>query len=319
VISRGEKQLPQWDSYVNDSGVRIGSYYAEGEDDPIVIVGGLGSTTEQYQGLAWHLAQNGQSAHVVDTLQADKIEAIDSQLHRTQSLMMPWYGMFRAAYNTLTPSWLTPALPKTTLPFDIDHFTDVIDDAVDRHVTDGHYTAFGHSWGGIAVEGLLTQPERAKRIGRAVLMNTVPGIAVEFPSPAVWQALVGIDRSPDRLRSVAGTLYGGVFADHPTDDMMDRATHMANPEASSRQLRASLSALALRGRMSVIDTPVLVIGDTGDPMTPLANQQALAQEIPGARLVQTAGYGHMGHLTHPQKFADHISAFAGVPSHAHAA
>jgi pimeloyl-ACP methyl ester carboxylesterase len=44
--------------------------------------------------------------------------------------------------------------------------------------------------------------------------------------------------------------------------------------------------------ISSIAVPTLVIHGTGDPMFPLAHGRALAEEIPGARLLTLEGAGH---------------------------
>ena len=44
--------------------------------------------------------------------------------------------------------------------------------------------------------------------------------------------------------------------------------------------------------ISSIAAPTLVIHGTGDPMLPLAHGRALAEEIPGARLLTLEGAGH---------------------------
>ncbi|HEX6674794.1 MAG TPA: alpha/beta fold hydrolase [Actinomycetes bacterium] len=47
-----------------------------------------------------------------------------------------------------------------------------------------------------------------------------------------------------------------------------------------------------RGPLSSIDVPTLVIHGSADPMFPLAHGKALADEIPGARLLTLEGAGH---------------------------
>ena len=44
--------------------------------------------------------------------------------------------------------------------------------------------------------------------------------------------------------------------------------------------------------LSSINVPALVIHGTADPMFPLAHGQALAKEIPGAKLLSLQGAGH---------------------------
>ena len=47
-----------------------------------------------------------------------------------------------------------------------------------------------------------------------------------------------------------------------------------------------------RGPLSSIQAPTLVIHGTADPVFPLAHGQALASEIPSARLLRLEGAGH---------------------------
>jgi pimeloyl-ACP methyl ester carboxylesterase len=47
-----------------------------------------------------------------------------------------------------------------------------------------------------------------------------------------------------------------------------------------------------RGPLSALAAPTLVIHGTADPMFPVAHGQALASDIPGARLLQLPGAGH---------------------------
>lgn len=51
----------------------------------------------------------------------------------------------------------------------------------------------------------------------------------------------------------------------------------------------------LRPRLRGLDVPALVIHGTEDPLTPYAHGVALAEAIPGARLVSIEGYGHQFH------------------------
>jgi pimeloyl-ACP methyl ester carboxylesterase len=47
-----------------------------------------------------------------------------------------------------------------------------------------------------------------------------------------------------------------------------------------------------RERLGEIRVPTTVVHGTADPMFPIANGEALAREIPGARLVKVPGGGH---------------------------
>ena len=49
---------------------------------------------------------------------------------------------------------------------------------------------------------------------------------------------------------------------------------------------------AVVGSLSSIAAPTLVIHGTADPMFPIEHGEALAREIPGARLLRLEGAGH---------------------------
>jgi pimeloyl-ACP methyl ester carboxylesterase len=44
--------------------------------------------------------------------------------------------------------------------------------------------------------------------------------------------------------------------------------------------------------LSAIAVPTLVVHGTADPMFPIGHGEALAREIPGARLIRLEGAGH---------------------------
>ena len=48
----------------------------------------------------------------------------------------------------------------------------------------------------------------------------------------------------------------------------------------------------VRGRLGEIRAPTLVVHGSDDPLFPYAHGEALAAEIPGARLLPLAGVGH---------------------------
>lgn len=77
------------------------------------------------------------------------------------------------------------------------------------------------------------------------------------------------------------------------------------------QLMECVEPLQLESRLGEIRLPTLLIHGTRDVITPLANSQALAAAIPGARLVTIEGAGHVPTLTRPAAVADAIQAMFG--------
>jgi pimeloyl-ACP methyl ester carboxylesterase len=89
--------------------------------------------------------------------------------------------------------------------------------------------------------------------------------------------------------------YGGPFtADEPqlrrlAERVFDRTTDMAASQTNHWLIDGGPS---IRHRLRTIGVPTLVMHGTVDPAFPMAEAEALAREIPGARLVKLEGVGH---------------------------
>jgi pimeloyl-ACP methyl ester carboxylesterase len=62
----------------------------------------------------------------------------------------------------------------------------------------------------------------------------------------------------------------------------------------------------VRGRLSDLSVPTLVLHGTEDPLFPYAHGEALAEEIPGARLMPLEGGGH--EVPHPRLWGQVVAA-----------
>ena len=91
----------------------------------------------------------------------------------------------------------------------------------------------------------------------------------------------------DRLRVLAGEVY-------------DRSKDL---EASMTNHWLLGGGEPVRPRLSELDVPTLVVHGTEDPFFPLPHGQALADEIPGARLLAVDG---MGHQVPPPETWEHV-------------
>ena len=65
-----------------------------------------------------------------------------------------------------------------------------------------------------------------------------------------------------------------------------------SPSMASAQNHWQLGGEPIRARLGEITAPTLVLHGTADPLFPYAHGEALAREIPGARLVPLEGMGH---------------------------
>lgn len=313
IMATGHNAM-EWDSWIEDEGVRVGQFTENASDksQPIVIIGGLGSNPGNFQGFANRLhLETHQPVAVVDVLRADRIREIDEA-----DMSRPFYSiadyMARMSCSMAGMEAMGVVLGKaieTARPFDIRHYTDLIDAVVDEHVTEGSWDAIGHSWGGVVVEKLLTDRSMTKQIGRAALVSTVPGVAVQFPSTEVMRIMASSDRSEERLLKVGGQLYGGDIKRDPT---LVRGRHMArdvDPDAYARQIRVMPSAMPIRLTLGGIEQPVLVMGGSDDPITPFSNSLALRAMVPRAKLVSVNDGGHMFFATRSAETVRNIGSF----------
>lgn len=92
-----------------------------------------------------------------------------------------------------------------------------------------------------------------------------------------------------------------------------RAQARAIGKQSKEGLLAGIQALRdrpdRRGELSAIACHTLVIVGTDDKISPPAEMADMAQAIPGARLVEIAGAGHLSNLERPSEFVAAISDF----------
>ncbi|NRQ31429.1 alpha/beta hydrolase [Nonomuraea sp. NN258] len=159
---------------------------------------------------------------------------------------------------------------------------------------------------GVSMGGSLAQHlavEHPERVATLILISTGPGgddlppmsdeLAKRFAEPAP-----GPDWS-DRESVIAYFLAGEhTFAgDLPVDE--ERVRHIAGRAFDrSRNMATATNhwqvgfGEPVRPRLGEITAPTLVLHGTKDPLLPFGHGEALAREIPGARLVPLPGVGH---------------------------
>ena len=182
---------------------------------------------------------------------------------------------------------------------------DLLDDAVallDAYrLADAHLV--GVSAGGALVQLLaLDFPRRARS---AVLISTSPAVPGDRTLPPPSAAFVQFVRSATVDWSDADSVidylvaYAGVLAGKDRHFEEAEARELARREVARAHDIAALQNHELledddttRKPLSSVEAPTLVIHGTADPMFPLPHGQALADEIPGARLLALEGAGH---------------------------
>jgi pimeloyl-ACP methyl ester carboxylesterase len=183
--------------------------------------------------------------------------------------------------------------------------SDLIADAVGVLDAYGIPTAHvvGVSAGGAFAQLLaLDYPDRVLSL---VLISTSPATPGERGLPSAtdrYQRFVTsatVDWSDERsvigyLVDYARVLAGGArpFDEAAMQALVRRDVERAHNIAASENHAALPEGVLPHARLSAMAVPTLVIHGTADPMFPLEHGQALAAEIPGARLLTLDGAGH---------------------------
>jgi 3-oxoadipate enol-lactonase / 4-carboxymuconolactone decarboxylase len=157
--------------------------------------------------------------------------------------------------------------------------------------------------GAVAMTAALETPERVERVALCCT-------AMRFGEPGTWH---------ERAAAVRAEGMGTV-----TPAVLERWLTPAAPPLLRERLEAMLlatppegyaaccEALAehdLRGRLGAIRLPTLVIAGSDDPSTPPELLEAIAAEVPGARLDVIEGARHMANLEFAEPFDRALTGF----------
>jgi pimeloyl-ACP methyl ester carboxylesterase len=147
--------------------------------------------------------------------------------------------------------------------------------------------------------------DRPGRVSSLVLISTslaLPGER-ELPPPTAefvrfasasavdWSDAASlVDYRVDYARVLAGARRP--FDEAPTRRMVRREVERARDFAAAQNHDLLTEGELASGTLSSITAPTLVIHGTADPMFPVQHGKALAEEIPGARLLVLEDAGH---------------------------
>jgi pimeloyl-ACP methyl ester carboxylesterase len=182
---------------------------------------------------------------------------------------------------------------------------DVLDDAeIDRAVI------LGLSMGGmIAQQVAIDAPDR---VAGLVLVGTrPPSPRFERPSLATALAFVRPVMPGESLHVYFRRLWSGAaapgFADtHPAviEELVEQTVELPTPRAMLvHQIRA-MSAWGHAERLTQITAATIVVHGECDRFSAIANGEAIAELIPGARLERLAGIGHLVPCEAPDRLAE---------------
>ncbi len=237
------------------------------------------------------------------------------------------YGLTAASWNLVA----TPLVEKgfRVVTFDWRGHGGSTDD--DRHVTtdeligdlrtvlerlDLHDALLvGHSTGGfITLATLVEHPEVADRLRGLVLVATLAGDLFDGAPTADTSAAATRTSVPARLlrNSTLGLLLGGFaqgvgVSSAVSEELLDEFAHTNHGALAT--LIAELSSRSYYGRLHAIDLPAIVMVAGGDSTTPLRHGEAIAHELPDARLVRVEGAGHLLNWHRPDHIVDLVVDF----------
>jgi pimeloyl-ACP methyl ester carboxylesterase len=174
-------------------------------------------------------------------------------------------------------------------------------------VLDGYRLAAAHL-AGVSAGGALVQLlalDVPRRVLSLVLISTSPATHGDRTLPAPTAAFgqfmrsatvdwSNTDSAVDYLAAYMRVLAGDKrrFDEAEVRDLVRRDAERARDFAALQNHELLEHDDKPRGPLSSIQAPTLVIHGTADPMFPLPHGQALASEIPNARLLPLEGAGH---------------------------
>lgn len=204
--------------------------------------------------------------------------------------------------------------PATRYPMNLRCLSGIVAGLI-RELGHDQVDVLGLSWGGTLSQELARRhPDRVRRL---VLAATTPGWASIPGRPSAVVILLSPARyySPEYLRRVAPTLYGGCIGEHP--EVLERHAHLrATRPPSQRGYLYQLTALRRWSSLPWLHRlphRTLVLAADDDPIIPLVNARLMVSRIPDSRLRVIDAGGHLFLFTHPEELAGIVTEFLDEP------
>jgi non-heme chloroperoxidase len=169
----------------------------------------------------------------------------------------------------------------------------------------------GHSMGGMAIQALaVARPDvMAQRVSALILAGTAAFGVAGGPLAGAARYVTG-NRSVERLMAgrLGPALTRGSVGRSPRQAHLvaTRDAFLSLPTDVRRQFLIALQAMDFRAGLASVAVPTTVVLGSRDLLTPPRLGRGLAAAIPGARLVEVPGAGHMLPYEEPDRLAEII-------------
>jgi pimeloyl-ACP methyl ester carboxylesterase len=163
----------------------------------------------------------------------------------------------------------------------------------------------------MAVQALaVARPDVLAERVRALVLASTAGFGVAAGPLSVPARFVTGNRAVERLMAgrLGPALSRGTVGRHPRHAHLvaTRDAFLSLPTDVRLQFLIALQAMDFRAGLSRLATPATVVVGSRDLLTPPRLGRALAAAIPGARLVEVPGAGHMLPYAEPDRLAELI-------------
>ena len=181
--------------------------------------------------------------------------------------------------------------------------------------TSGPLALAGHSMGArVAMEVWRRAPERVARL--ALLSTGAHGVRPGEAGPRM--ELVRLAQA-EGMEPVARAWLPPMLHPDRRDDValvepLVRMIRRATPEMFEGQQQAGLTRRDMTAELAAVRVPSLVLCGRQDQWSPVAQHEALAAAIPGARLVIVEDCGHMATVERPQAVNLALAGWLAAPA-----
>ena len=172
----------------------------------------------------------------------------------------------------------------------------------------------GVSMGGMVAQELaLRHPERVRTL--VIGCSYAGGAGSALSPPETFERLSAAWTSGDRERALRTGWEVNVSRDFAENDgeyetWREMALALRVPLAVIGLQLHAISQHDTSARLDQIRAPTLVVHGTEDRMLPVANGRVIAERIPGARLEELAGVGHLFWWEQPERSAELVREHA---------